>query len=101
MNQGRNTPLEERIQIAKECIASGKNYGEISQKYQVSYQQVCKWTIRFAQMGEAGLKDRRGRCKKEQAPHTELEQAQIEIGQHKHKLSLAEMENAQLKSWRR
>lgn len=38
-----------------------------------------------------------GLCKKDQTPRTELEQAQIEIEQLKHKLYLAEMENALLK----
>ena len=76
MKQGRETTQEERIQIAKECIASGKNYGE---------------------MGEAGLEDRRGRRKKDQTPRTELEQAQIEIEQLRHKLYLAEMERDLLK----
>lgn len=97
MKQGRDTTLEERIQIVRDCIASGKNYGEMAQKYQVSYQQVRTWTLRFEEMGEAGLQDRRGRRKKDQTPRTELEQAQIEIEQLKHKLYLAEMENALLK----
>ena len=97
MKQGRDTTLEERIQIVKECIAGGKNYGEVAQKYQVSYQQVRTWTLRFEEMGETGLQDRRGRRKKDQTPRTELEQAQIEIEQLKHKLYLAEMENALLK----
>lgn len=66
-------------------------------KYQVSYQQVRTWTLRFEQMGEAGLEDRRGRRKKDQAPRTELERAQIEIEQLKHKLYLSEMENTLLK----
>ena len=48
-------------------------------------------------MGEAGLEDRRGRRKKDQAPRTELERAQIEIEQLKHKLYLSEMENTLLK----
>ena len=73
MKQGRETTFEERVQIARECIATGKNYGE------------------------AGLQDRRGQRKKDQTPRTELEQAQIEIEQLKHKLYLAEMENALLK----
>ena len=98
MKQGRETTLEERIQIAKECIACGKNYGEMALKFQVSYQQVRTWTLRFEQMGETGLQDRRGHRKKNQIPRTELEQAQIEIEQLKHKLYLAEMENALLKN---
>lgn len=97
MKQGRTTTQEERVQIAKECIASGKNYGEIAQKYQVSYQQVRAWTLRFEELGEAGLEDRRGRRKKDQTPRTELEEARIEIEQLKHKLYLAEMENTLLK----
>lgn len=97
MKQGRETTQEERIQIVKDCIASGKNYGEMALKYQVSYQQVRTWTLRFEQMGEAGLEDRRGHRKKDQTPRTELEKAQIEIEQLKHKLYLAEMENALLK----
>ena len=97
MKQGRTTTQEERVQIAKECIASGKNYGEIAQKYQVSYQQVRTWTLRFEELGEAGLEDRRGRRKKDQTPRTELEEARIEIEQLKHKLYLAEMENTLLK----
>ncbi len=97
MKQRRDTTQEERVQIARECIASGKNYGEIALKYQVSYQQVRNWTLRFEEMGEAGLEDRRGKRKKDQAPRTELERAQIEIEQLKHKLYLAEMENGLLK----
>lgn len=97
MKQGRETTFEERVQIARECIATGKNCGEIALKYQVSYQQVRTWTLRFEKMGEAGLQDRRGQRKKDQTPRTELEQAQIEIEQLKHKLYLVEMENALLK----
>lgn len=97
MRQTRSTTQEERIQIAKECIASGKNYGEMAIKYNVSYQQVRTWTLRFEELGEPGLEDRRGRRKKDQAPRTELEKAQIEIEQLKHKLHLAEMERDLLK----
>ena len=97
MKQGRESTWEERIQIVRDCIASGKNYGEMALKYQVSYQQVRSWTLRFEEMGEAGLQDRRGRRKKDQKPRTELEQAQIEIEQLKHKLYLAEMERDLLK----
>ena len=93
MKQGRETTQEERIQIVKDCIASGKNYGEMALKYQVSYQQVRTWTLRFEQMGATGLEDRRGRRKKDQTLRTELEKAQIEIEQLKHKLYLAEMES--------
>lgn len=97
MNQGRYTTQEERIQIVRDCIASGKNYGEMALKYAVSYQQVRAWTLRFEELGETGLEDRRGQRKRDQKPRTELEQAQIEIEQLKHKLYLSEMENTLLK----
>ena len=97
MKQGRETTQEERLEIVKECLASGKNYGAMALKYKVSYQQVRSWTLRFKEMGEAGLEDRRGKRKRSQEPRTELEKAQIEIEQLKHKLYLAEMENGLLK----
>ena len=97
MKQGRSTTQEERIQIAKECLESGKNYGEMALKYNVSYQQARTWTLRFEEFGEAGLEDRRGKRKKDQTPRTELERLQIENEQLKHKLYLAEMERDLLK----
>lgn len=97
MKQGRETTQEERIEIAKECLASGRNYSEMALKYNVSYQQVRSWTLKYEELGEAGLEDRRGKRKKDQTPRTELEAAQIEIEQLKHKLYLAEMENTLLK----
>ena len=98
MKQGRDTTQEERIQIVKDCLASGKNYGEMALKYKVSYQQVRSWTQKFEELGEAGLEDRRRKRKKDQEPRTELEAAQIEIEQLKHKLYLAEMERDLLKN---
>lgn len=97
MKQGRETTQEERLEIVKECLASGKNYGEMALKYQVSYQQVRAWTLRFEEKGAAGLEDRRGKRKKDQTPRTELEAAQIEIERLKHKLYMAEMERDLLK----
>ena len=97
MKQGRDTTKEERLEIVKDCLASGKNYGAMALKYQVSYQQVRTWTLRFEEMGAAGLEDRRGKRKKDQTPRTELEAAQIEIERLKHKLYMAEMERDLLK----
>lgn len=97
MKQGRDTTQEERIRIVKECLASGKNYGEMALKYNVSYQQVRTWTLRYEELGEAGLEDRRGKRKKDQTPRTELEKAQIEIERLKYELHKAEMERDLLK----
>ena len=97
MKRGRSTTKEERLEIVRDSLASGKNYGEMAQKYQVSYQQVRTWTLRFEELGEAGIEDRRGRRKKDQVPRTELEAAQVEIERLKHQLYLAEMERDLLK----
>lgn len=97
MKQGRETTQAERLEIVKECLSGGKNYGAMAQKHKVSYQQVRNWTLRFEELGEAGLEDRRGKRKKDQTPRTELERARIEIEQLKHKLYLAEGEIGLLK----
>ena len=97
MKKARSTTQEERLQIAKECLESGRNYGEMALKYNVSYQQVRTWTLRFEELGKAGLEDRRGKRKKDQTPRTELEAAQIEIERLKHELYKAEMERDLLK----
>ena len=97
MKSTHKATKEERIQIAKECLASGNNYGEIAKKYGVSYQQARTWMLKYKELGEAGLEDRRGKRKYEQEPRTELEQAQIRIAQLEHQLRMAEMENHLLK----
>lgn len=93
----RKTTKEERVQIAKECIGSGNNYGEIAIKYQVSYQQVYTWVRKYMELGEAGLEDRRGQRTAQQAPRTEEEQLRIEIAQLKHELYMTKMERDLLK----
>ena len=97
MIKGRETTQAERISVAKACIANGTNYGEVAIAYNVSYQQARSWTLKYIEGGEAALEDRRGQRKKDQQPRTELEQAQIEIEQLKHKLKMLEMENHLLK----
>lgn len=68
MKQGRNTTQEEQVQIVRECIASGKNYGEIALKYQVSYQQVRNWTLRFEEMGKQDCKTGAATARKTKFP---------------------------------
>jgi len=97
MTKGRETTQAERIAVAKACIANGKNYGEAAIQYNISYQQARSWTLKYIKGGEAALEDRRGQRKKDQQPRTELEQAQIEIEQLRHKLKMLEMENRLLK----
>lgn len=97
MKTSRETTQEERVRITKECLANGKNYGEIAIKYNVSYQQVYSWVKRYTELGEAGLEDRRGKRKVSQDPRNEVEKLQIELEQLKHKLYMTEMERDLLK----
>ena len=97
MTKGRETTQAERITVAKACISNGKNYGEAAIQYHVSYQQARSWTLKYIEGGESALEDRRGQRKKDQQPRTELEQAQIEIEQLRHKLKMLEIENHLLK----
>ncbi len=103
MKASRNTTKEERIQIVKECISNGCNYGESAIKHNVSYQQVYGWVKRFKELGEAGLEDRRGKRKVDQEPHSEIEKLQIENERLKHELYMMKMERDLLKksrNWR-
>ena len=97
MTKYRTTTQEERIAIAEACLESGKDYGTIAQKYNVSYQQVYTWTKKYEEFGASGLEDRRGKRTKDQAPRTELEELKIELAKVKHQLYLAEVERDLLK----
>lgn len=74
MIKRRKTTVEERIEIAKACLANGKNYQETATEYDVSYQQVYQWVRKLEQKGEEALEDRRGRTKpeEERTPEDEL-----------------------------
>ena len=97
MKEARPTTVEERIQIAKDCIANGGNYGETALKFNVSYQQVYQWVKKFKEKGEAGLEDRRGKRLKDQTPRTREEELEIEIAKLKHELYMTKMERDVLK----
>ena len=97
MKTSRTTTKEERVQIVRECIANGCNYGETAIKHNVSYQQVYSWVKRFKDLGEAGLEDRRGRRKVDQEPRSEVEELKIKMAQLEHELYMTKMERDLLK----
>lgn len=74
MTKGRKISVEERIEIAKACLANGKNYQEAAAQYYVSYQQVYQWVRKYEKDGDEALQDRRGRTKpaEERTPEDEL-----------------------------
>lgn len=97
MTKVRKTTKEERVKIAKECLAASRNYGEIADKYQVSYQQVYAWTNKFIELGVAGVEDRRGQRTSKQEPRTEEEKLKVKIAQLEHENYLLKMERDFLK----
>ena len=97
MTKARKTTFEERVAIARECIASGRNYGELAVKYNVSYQQVYTWTNKYAEQGEDGLEDRRGQRTVQQQPRTPEEEMKIRIAQLEHENYMLKMERDLLK----
>jgi len=97
MTKSRSTTPTERIQMVKECIARGNDYGGTALQYQVSYQQIYVWTKKYRQMGEAGLEDRRGHrtgTLRSRTPEEELKDRIARLEREKYDL---EMENALLK----
>ena len=97
MKNTRQTTQEERIEIAKACLESGNNYGEIALQYNVSYQQARSWTMKFKEKGPAGLEDRRGKRLAEQEPRTPEEEMRIRIAQLEHENYMLRMERDLLK----
>ena len=97
MNASRKTTPEERLEIVKDCLSNGTNYGKTALKYNVSYNQVLYWVKRFKEFGEAGLEDRRGKRKASQEPRSEVEKLQIENEKLKHELLMTKMERDLLK----
>lgn len=88
MSKGRNTTLEDRIEIVSHCLSNNLDYGKTIEKYGVSYQQVYGWVRKYESEGADGLVDRRGR-RKDATTMTELEKLRAQ-------LKLKEAENLRL-----
>lgn len=96
MTKGRKTTFDERIEIVQYCIAHDHNYAETSIKYQVSYQQVRSYTIKYENGGVEALRDNRGKRKDPEAMN-ELERLRAEVKILKAEKERAEMEASFLK----
>ena len=96
MTKGRKTTFNERVEIVQYCIAHDHKYNETAEKYQISYQQARNYTIKYEQLGIAGLKDNRGKRKSED-DMTELDRLRAENKILKAEKERAEMEASFLK----
>ncbi len=96
MVKGRKTTLDERIEIVRDCISNGRDYGQTIEKHKVSYQQVYTWVRKYEERGIEGLSDRRGK-RKDELDMTESEKLRAELKLTQAKLKRAEIENELLK----
>ena len=92
MTKGRKTTFEERIEIVQYCIAHDHNYAETAENYQVSYQQVRSYTIKYKSGGADALRDKRGK-RKNPNEMTGLEKLRDEV-----KILRAEKEHAEMEA---
>ena len=96
MTKGRTTTYDERIEIVKFCIENNSDYNKVTEKHQVSYQQIYTWMKKYERLGIEGLVDRRGKLKpKELMTETEKLKAQNKLLEAQNKR--LQMENALLK----
>lgn len=100
MSKLRQTTSEERLEIVSHCIVNNKDYGATAIKYNVSYQQVRNWVLKYEAMGFAGLEDRRGRRAGTQPSRTPEEEQRDRIATLERKNNDLQMENDLLKKVR-
>lgn len=77
MIKERPITFDERIEIVRYYLENGKNYNEVAIKFNVSYQQVRLWVLKYEKGGLDALIDKRGR-KKSEEELTELDRMKIE-----------------------
>ncbi len=96
MIKERPITFEERVEIVQYCLENNKNYNETARKFNVSYQQVRLWVLKYKEGGLDALIDRRGR-KKPEEELTELDRIKIENKLLKAKAKYLQIENDFLK----
>ena len=97
MSKTRKTTFEERIEIVHDCLMHQHNYGQMAIKYQVSYQQVRNWVLKYEEMGELGLQDRRGHRAGTAPSRTQEEAMRDQLAVQERRIKQLEMENDLLK----
>ena len=77
MIKERPITFDERIEIVRYYLENGTNYNKTAIKFNVSYQQVRLWVLKYEKGGLDALIDKRGR-KKSEEELTELDRIKIE-----------------------
>jgi transposase len=86
----RKTTIEERKEIVDYCLSHNHDYKGTASIYDVSYSQVYSWVKKYAENGEDGLTDKRGRHKTDDEVG-ELERLRRENLRLKHQLEERDM----------
>lgn len=97
MSKARQTSFGERLEIVQYCLDHDRNIGLAAKDYGCSYQQVRNWVLKFEEMGEKGLEDRRGKRAASQPARTQEEELEAKVAQMKLRIRRLEMENDLLK----
>ena len=80
MAEKLKTTLEERIEIVKYCLEHNRDIKGTAVHYGCNYAQLRQWVIKYEELGEEGLIDKRGKRKNEEEL-SELEKAKRRIAQ--------------------
>ena len=67
MAQHKKTTQQKRQEVVDYCLRHGRDYQATAAKFEVSYGQVYSWVQKFESEGHAGLSDKRGHRKSEEA----------------------------------
>ena len=96
MAERKKTTYEERIEIVKWCLEHDRSIKDTAAHFGLSYYQVRNYVIKYEELGEEGLIDKRGKRKADEEL-TELELAQRENKRLQKKVEELEMRNELLK----
>ena len=96
MMKSRKTTYEERLKIAQYHETHEISIRELSELFEVSYQQAYQYVKKYETTGQYGLEDRRGR-RKVDSELTETDKLKRELEMERRKRKKVEVENAFLK----
>ena len=97
MAKRRNYTLEERTEIVKEHLETGKSISELAAEHNLVYHLLYDWVKKYKEKGLSGLEDRRGQRTVSQAPRTPEEELRVRIAQLERENYLLKMERDLLK----
>ena len=96
MAKTKKTTYEERLEIVRWCLEHDRSIKDTAAHFGLSYAQVRNWVIKYEELGEEGLVDKRGKRKTDEEL-TEAERDKREIKRLQRKVEELEMRNELLK----